>query len=308
MCPRLSSLALAAAVGLASLSGCESCHRRETTAAQPYCASCAGCVDGIQPPRMAPVPIPVDPASPPAPYLAPAPPPRPPAAGLGTPVPAPASPDAGAPPPPAGEAPPPVEPAPSVRRPSPGPLRRDSARPPADATREPPVASVPPQPAASEERETPAAIDIPGFAVARPNVATGLRPFPEGIDWLKAHGYKNVLHLLPPGEKDKTDRDMFEKKGLRYIVLDASPARLDRELYDRFNKLVTDPKNQPLFVYDRDGSVLGGLWYLHFRVYLKQSDEKARANAQRLGLRFDDDIEHKTMWLAVQTLLKTLSP
>jgi hypothetical protein len=171
------------------------------------------------------------------------------------------------------------------------------------------VASVPSKPPAVEEdRETPAPLDIPGYALARPNVATGLRPFPEGIDWLKARGFKTVLHLRAPGEDNAAARRQFEKKGQRYLSLEGSPARMSRELYEEFNRLVTDTANHPLFVYDKDGSVAGGLWYLHFRVYLKQSDEKARAEARRLGLRFDDDVEHKTMWLAVQTLLKKLLP
>jgi protein tyrosine phosphatase (PTP) superfamily phosphohydrolase (DUF442 family) len=160
----------------------------------------------------------------------------------------------------------------------------------------------------AENRETPTPIDIPGYAIARPNVATGLRPFPEGIDWLAARGFKTVLHLRSPGEDNNAARRQFEKKGMRYLTLEVSPARLDEEMLKQFNRLVTDTANHPLFVYDRDGSVTGGLWYLHYRVYLKQADEKARAEAQRLGLRFDDDVEHKTMWLAVQALLKKLKP
>jgi hypothetical protein len=170
------------------------------------------------------------------------------------------------------------------------------------------VATVPskPEPSVEESRDTPAPLDIPGYALARPNVATGLRPFPEGIDWLKARGYKTVLHLHLPKEDTTAARRQFEKKGLTWLELEVSPARLTKEVYEQFNRLVTDTKNHPLFVYDKDGSLTGGLWYLHFRVYLKQSDEKARAEAMRLGLRFDDDAEHKAMWLAVQALLKKL--
>jgi protein tyrosine phosphatase (PTP) superfamily phosphohydrolase (DUF442 family) len=154
-----------------------------------------------------------------------------------------------------------------------------------------------------EDRETPAPIDIPGYVVARPNVATGLRPFPEGIDWLKARGFKAVLHLRAPGEDDTAARRQFEKKGLRYLSLEVSPKTLTREVYESFDKQVTDTANHPLYVYDKDGSVAGGLWYLHFRLRLKQSDEKARSEAQRVGLRIDEDAEHKAMWLAAQKLL-----
>jgi hypothetical protein len=311
-------LGLAAAVGLAGLSGCRCCDRAPTVAARPYNANCATCYDQIQPGRLAPVPVPGAVAVPvPAPATAPAPPP---AAGLGTPVP-PAPPDAGAAPPPPPPPPPEENPTaadggsarseqpPSVRLGPPGTIRRDSALAPAPG-KEPPAANVPlgPAPSTREERESPGAFDIPGYVVARPNVAGGLRPFPDGVNWLKKSGYKAVLHLRAPGADDSADRRLFEKKGLRYLALDASPARLTKELFDRFVRLVSDTDNHPLYVYDKDGAAAGGLWYLYFRVYLKQSDEKARTEAQRLGLRFNDDDEHKAMWLAVQTLLKTLKP
>jgi hypothetical protein len=300
---RLVPLALAALFGAVGLSGCESCCHRSTVAARPYCANC---LDTIQPPRIVPMPLPagapggaVD-ATAPATYLTPPPPSSPPAAELGSPVPA----------PPDGAAPRAVGP-PTVRLLPPGP-RRESARIPPDSTKEPPIASVPEKPAPKvdeeRERETPAPIDIPGFALARPNVATGLRPFPDGIDWLKARGYKVVLHLRAPGEDNAAAQREFDKRGLRYTSLEVSPARLSKELYEDFVSRVTDTKNHPLFVYDKDGSSAGGLWYLYFRVHQKQSDEKARAEAERLGLRFDDDVEHKTMWLAAQTLLKKLLP
>jgi hypothetical protein len=303
MYSRLLPPALAALIGVAGLSGCHSCCNRGTTSAQSYCANC---VDTIQPPRIAPVPMPYGPPAvasepPPAPaaFLAPGPQGRPPAAELGTPIPTP-PPDNGS----ARTQRPPV-----VRLLPPGP-RRESARVPPDSTKEPPLANVPekPAPRVDEDRETPAPIDIPGFALARPNVSTGLRPFPDGIDWLKARGYKVVLHLRAPGEDNTAAQRQFEKKGLRYESLEVSPARLSKELYESFIKQVSDTNSHPLFVYDKDGSVAGGLWYLYFRVYHKQSDEKARAEAERLGLRFDEDVEHKTMWLAVQTLLKKLLP
>lgn len=303
MYSRLFPLTLAALIGAVGLVGCESCCHRRTTCAQPYCANC---VDTIQPPRMVPAPLPPGPsagvlgAPAPATYISPPPDNRPAPAEIGSPIPTP--PDAAAP---AAEGPP------TVRLLPPGP-RRESARVPQDSTKEPPIASVPEKPAPKVEeerdRETPAPIDIPGFALARPNVATGLRPFPDGIDWLKARGYKAVLHLRAPGEDNTAAQREFEKRGLRYLSLEVSPARLTKELYEEFVKVVTDTKNHPLFVYDKDSSVAGGLWYLYFRVQQKQPDEKARAEAERLGLRFDDDVEHKTMWLAVQTLLKKLLP
>lgn len=230
-------------------------------------------------------------------------------------------------PPPAGDPPSTSEKPADVQLGPPGPTRREalSIQPPKERS-EPPLA-VPEKPAPDtvESRETtpkpapetkegrdpvdnPQPIDLPGYAIARPGVASGLRPFPDGISWLKDRGYVTVLHLKAPGEDNTAARRQFEKKGLNYLSLETSPARLTKETYEQFNRIVTDTKLQPLFVYDKDGSVAGGLWYLHFRVNGMLTTEKARAEAQRLGLRFDDDAEHQAMWLAVQNLQKTLAP
>ena len=57
-----------------------------------------------------------------------------------------------------------------------------------------------------------------------------------------------------------------------------------------------------MFVYDVDGSLSGGLWYLYFRKVEKLSDEAARLRATRLGLKENADSQRK-MWLAVQKVL-----
>jgi protein tyrosine phosphatase (PTP) superfamily phosphohydrolase (DUF442 family) len=306
MLSRRYSLGLLALTGLVALAGCCTTPRQGAfIAARPY--GCNHCGNGPVPSRFAPVPAPNGrlPAGP-APAFT-SPPPN----GAATPAPPVTPPTADTPPPPPfASVPPAGDNGPGVRLGAPAPLRRDAARPPTD-TKEPPVASVPgkPPPAADEERDAPLPIELPGFAVARPNVASGLQPFPDGITWLKNRGYKVVLHLRAPGEDNTAARRLFEKKGLRYLSLEASPARMSKELLDEFNRIVTDTANHPLFVYDKDGSAAGGLWYLHFRVQLNASALKAKEEAQRLGLRIDDeDAEHRTMWIAVQKLAADLKP
>jgi hypothetical protein len=316
---------LGVAVGL---TGCGACRTSNFVSERPY--SCNRCLDNVQPPRHAAAPglppgrqnFAAVPAPSPAKPLPDAPPGPAVEGGSATFVP----PSGDSPPPPPSDAlsridePLPRSSAPSadmgspdVRLGPPAPIRREAASTPPDATKEPPVANVPgadkrPKSTDPDNKEMPQAIDLPGFAIAAPGVANGIKPFPDGIAWLAEKGYKTVLHLRGPAEDTAATRRMFEGKGLKYVSLEGSPARLSKDVYEAFVKQVKDADSHPLFVYDKDGSVAGGLWYLYYRVEKNETDEKARAEAQRLGLRFDDDPEHQAMVLAAQRLLSELKP
>ncbi len=147
-------------------------------------------------------------------------------------------------------------------------------------------------------------VGIPQFALARDHVSAGLRPsLDDGLDWLKAKGYRMVLHVRRPGEEDNADRKQVEKRGLKYVALEVSPQTLTKMTVDEFNRIVRDVSGQPLFVYDRDGSLAGALWYLHFRTVEQFADDVARIRARGLGFREDQDGPHRDMWLAVQKYL-----
>lgn len=268
MSPRTARLALLTAA-LAGLAGCHTCRRTAVSARPPCCDGAVPSVSG----RLVPVPSPygVRPyARPNGPsqvtYLEPLP-----------------------------------------RRAPLGIDRREAARLP--TTKEPPVANIPHKaldPKTEDEPDAQSAIDLPGLAIARPGVASGIQPFPDGITWLKKKGYKTALHLTTPGDDDAAARRQFEGKGLKYTSLEVSPARLTEEVYKQFVEAVEDRESHPLFVYDKDGSSAGALWYLYNRVELRNTAEKSLAEAQRLGLRPDEEGEHATMWVAVQALLKKL--
>lgn len=149
-------------------------------------------------------------------------------------------------------------------------------------------------------------VGIPQFASAGPNVATGLRSaLDEGLDWLRSADYRTVLHVRAPGEDNATDRKEVEQRGMTYLELEVSPQTLSKDIVDSFNRTVADGSAMPLFVYDRDGSLAGALWYLHFRMSQQLSDDAARLRARGLGLR-EEDAAHRLMWLAVQRVLSEL--
>jgi protein tyrosine phosphatase (PTP) superfamily phosphohydrolase (DUF442 family) len=209
---------------------------------------------------------------------------------------------------------PPSEPTPSESRwqgvPQAGvqlsPLPPSSPEPPRDGVRL--QTPQPGRPAITEERTaTPSLpVDIPQFAVAQDRVTNGLKPFPDGFDWLRTNGFRTVLHLLPPGESDTADRKVVESHGLRYLGLEVSPQNLAAAVND-FNRIVGDPANLPLFVYDKDGTLAGALWYLHFRTVDRLPDETARRKAAALGLREETRGDAGTLWVAIQDYLRKQS-
>lgn len=164
------------------------------------------------------------------------------------------------------------------------------------------------QPAPQQPKEkapaSPLPVGIPHFAIAKKGVAAGLRPMLDGgLDWLQDNRYKTVLHIVSPGEDDSADRKQVEKRGMTYLRLEISPQTLTLRKVEEFNRIVSNRDNYPLFVYDKDGSLAGGLWYLHFRFTEYLGDLDSRAQAAALGLQPNGEGPHREMWLAIQNFL-----
>jgi protein tyrosine phosphatase (PTP) superfamily phosphohydrolase (DUF442 family) len=152
---------------------------------------------------------------------------------------------------------------------------------------------------------SPLPVGIPQFAVAKEGIGTGLRPLlDDGLDWLEANKYKAVLHLRLPAQDNSADRKQVEKRGMKYLSVEVSPETLSAAVVEEFNRLVSDPAHQPLYVYDQDGALAGTLWFLHFRSADSASDDSARSRAASLGLREDREGAHRAMWQAAQQLVK----
>jgi protein tyrosine phosphatase (PTP) superfamily phosphohydrolase (DUF442 family) len=145
---------------------------------------------------------------------------------------------------------------------------------------------------------------IADFAPAKSKVFSGQRPKLDGLDWLKQNGYRTILFVQLPGEEDLTARRELEKRELKYLTLEVSPKDLTTEAVAGFNRIVNEEINQPLFVYANDRSLLGGLWYLHFRTADNLSDEEAQRKTTPLGLKTESDGSQTELWLAIQKYLE----
>jgi protein tyrosine phosphatase (PTP) superfamily phosphohydrolase (DUF442 family) len=300
MCQKTVSWLSASAMALLMFAGCCATPERQSSyPPPPPNAPCNRCANsGPLPPRFTPTPYPSSQPLPPvesAPTYTPPPYTPPPTQGSYAP--------------------------PSVRLAPPEALAQDQPRPqlPDDGSRfersqpvNPPPASIPNGSAPLVKNDGEATprlpVDIPQFVLAKPRLASGLQPFPDGVTWLQSAGYRTVLQIRTPGESDTAAQRVFEKRGLRYLSLEVGPRNLTKEVVNQFNKIVTDEGNLPLFVFDRDSSLAGALWYLHFRTAEGLSHEKALAEAGRLGFRPDQDDNARTMWVAVQNYLRNLNP
>jgi hypothetical protein len=180
---------------------------------------------------------------------------------------------------------------PSIRLYAPEPLDKDKS----PSTEEPPVARKP-----NVQGTFP---PIPQFAEVKANVYAGLRPPAEGLDWLQANGVQTVVQILPPGENDALAQKQVEDRRMRYIAFEASPETLTKEKTNAFIQLIRDGAKQGIFVYDKDGSLAGGLWYLNLRWGEVLDDDAARIRAASFGLHNTTDGQYLNMWLAVQKLL-----
>jgi hypothetical protein len=148
-------------------------------------------------------------------------------------------------------------------------------------------------------------VGIPQFAVVSETASAGLRPLVEGLEWLHANHYAAVLYIKRPGQDDSSDRQQVERFGMSYLSMAVSPETLSPAVVDEFNRLVRAQPLQPIFVYDADGTVAGGLWYLYFRMVDRADDTSARARAHRLGLRENAEGPGRAMWLAIEKLLSS---
>jgi hypothetical protein len=173
---------------------------------------------------------------------------------------------------------------------------RESARLNLPETPPPPPA----KPAVVDERALTPSLPtgISQFSKPTEQVATGQKPHLDGLDWLQKNGYRTVLHLHPQGEV-AADRGQVEKRNLKYVSLAVAADSLTPKVLDDFKRIVEDPSGHPLFIYDEDGTLTGGLWYLYLRTVVKENDDAAREKAVRVGLK----PEHQAMWSALKKFL-----
>ena len=128
-------------------------------------------------------------------------------------------------------------------------------------------------------------VDIPGYAVLAENMAAGQQPFPDGIQWLRQAGFGLAINVKAPGEDDTADKALFERAGITFRSLELGAESLDQSSVRLLKNEISQSGNKPVFIYDRDGSRVGPLWFAYAVTVLAQPENTAKDQAARLGFK-----------------------
>ncbi len=110
---------------------------------------------------------------------------------------------------------------------------------------------------------------------------------PAAMAALKTEGFVSVVNLRlanEPGADVDAGRAAAQAAGLKYIHLPFNAAMPDAKVVDSFLAAVSDRSNQPVFIHCGSANRVGGMWMIKRALQDKWPLEKARAEAEAIGL------------------------
>src|SRR5262245_47324989 len=119
-------------------------------------------------------------------------------------------------------------------------------------------------------------------------VGCGGRVSPEAMTALKGEGYVSVINLRQASEQGAdvdAGRAAAQAAGLKYIHLPFNAAAPDTKVVDSFLAAVADKSNQPVFIHCGSANRVGGLWMIKRVLQDHWMVDRARAEAEAIGLR-----------------------
>jgi uncharacterized protein (TIGR01244 family) len=158
------------------------------------------------------------------------------------------------------------------------------------------------------------AVAFPALAQVRKAELTGVRNYSKvdatvgcagatdasAMKALKGEGYVSVINLrlaTEPGADIEAGRAAAQAAGLKYFHLPFSNAMPDPKVVDRFLATVADSTNQPVFVHCGSANRVGGMWMIKRVLQDKWAMDKARAEAEAIGLREPATIAFATEYI-----------
>jgi uncharacterized protein (TIGR01244 family) len=147
-----------------------------------------------------------------------------------------------------------------------------------------------------------AAIAVPALAQVQKAELAGVRNYskvdstvgcagatdPSAMKALKADGYVSVINLRMPTEQGadiEGSRAAAQAAGLKYFHFPFNTATPDAALVSSFLSTVADTRNQPVFVHCGSANRVGGMWMIKRVLQDKWPVDKARSEADAIGMR-----------------------
>jgi len=128
---------------------------------------------------------------------------------------------------------------------------------------------------------------IVNFARIDTTVAIAGAIKPEAVAEVKQRGYKVIINLQAPEERDVdvvAEAAAAQAAGINYVHAPLSMTATDPTAVDRFLAAVTDPANQPAFVHCTHGVRASGLWAIKRVLVDKWDVDRATTEAEALWM------------------------
>jgi len=128
---------------------------------------------------------------------------------------------------------------------------------------------------------------IRNFSRVDATVACGGATSPEAVRALKTEGFVSIVNLRTADEPEANvdgEASAAAEAGIRYFHLPFKSTAPDPAVVERFLSVVSEPKNQPVFIHCASANRVSALWLIK-RVRLDRwTVGKALEEAQAIGL------------------------
>jgi len=129
---------------------------------------------------------------------------------------------------------------------------------------------------------------IRNFSKVDATVGCGGSVEPAALAGLKRDGYVSVINLRLASEQGanvEQEEAAAKAAGLKYIHLPFNAAMPDPTVVDNFLAAVANKANQPVFIHCGSANRVGGVWMIKRVLQDGWAIDRARAEAEAIGLR-----------------------
>ena len=134
-------------------------------------------------------------------------------------------------------------------------------------------------------------VDVPGirnFSRVDATVGCGGAVDPSAMAALRKDGFVSVINLRQASEAGAdidAGRAAAQAAGLKYIHLPFNAAAPDEKVVESFLAAVADRSNQPVFIHCGSANRVGGVWMIKRALQDGWTIDRARTEAEAIGLR-----------------------